>query len=173
MHCMKNMASHKRIKLPPLKVTHHSQKEAREVYRGHMDADMETLGREQQAVSIHEGSTDAPHTVEGSSVNEIPELYGAEDTDPTLHELHRKATANAWEKLRSNILFLATENSAMPLGQVCIVCSSAARFKCERCGPNIYYCYQCFCKQHETANFFHVAEEWEVSDILMIHSEEV
>ena len=40
-----NMASHKRIKLPPLKVTHHSQKEAREVYRGHKDADMETLGR--------------------------------------------------------------------------------------------------------------------------------
>ena len=45
VHCMKNMASHKRIKLPPLKVTHHSQKEAREVYRGHKDADMETLGR--------------------------------------------------------------------------------------------------------------------------------
>ena len=128
------MASHKRIKLPPLKVTHHS---AREVYRGHMDADMETLGREQQAVS-HEASTDAPHTVEGSSVNEIPDLYGAEDTDPTLHELHRKATANAWEKLRSNILFMATENSAIPLGQVCIVCSSTARFKCERCGPKIY-----------------------------------
>ena len=121
-------------------------------------------------MSIHEASTDAPQTVEGSSVNGIPELYGAEDTDPTLHELHRKATANAWEKLRSNILFLATENSAMPLGQVCIVYSSAARFKCERSGPKIYYCYR---KQHETANFFHVAEEWEVSDILMLHSEEV
>ena len=37
----------------------------------------------------------------------------AEDTDPTLHGLHRKATADAWEKLRSNILFLATENSAI------------------------------------------------------------
>ena len=128
---------------------------------------MEKLGslREQQPPSIHDEPSNAPHTVEGSSVNEIPELYGAEDTDPTLHELHRKATANAWEKLRSNILFLATENSAMPLGQVCIVCSSSARFKCARCGPKIYYCYQCFCKQHETANFFHVAEEWEVSDI--------
>ncbi len=156
------MASHKKFKLPPLKVTDHSQKEAREVYRGHVDSDMETLGSEltQCPPSAHKPS----NTVEGSSVNEIPELYGAEDTDPTLHELHRKATANAWEKIRSNILFLATENSAMPLKQVCIVCSSSARFKCERCGPKIYYCFQCFCKQHETANFFHVAEEWEVSN---------
>ena len=109
---------------------------------------------------------------EGSSFNDIPELYGTEDTDPTLHELHYKATVNAWEKLRSNILFLATENSAMPFKQVCIVCNSSARFKCERCGPNIYYRFPCFSKQHETANFFHVTEEWEVSH-QYLHSEEV
>lgn len=94
--------------------------------------------------------------------NEIPELNSADDTDPTLHELHQTATVNAWEKLRSRILFVATENSAMLSDQVCMVCNTSAKFKCERCGPNIYYCFQCFCKQHETANFFHVAEEWEV-----------
>lgn len=44
---------------------------------------METLGREQnQCPSVHESS----NIVEGSSVNEIPELYGAENTDPALHE---------------------------------------------------------------------------------------
>ena len=104
---------------------------------------------------VHEPSD----TAEESSFSEP---YGIKDTDPTLYELHCKATVNAWEKLRSNILFLATENSAMPFGQVCMVCNSSAWFKCERCGPNIYYCFPCFCKQHET-NFFHVAEEWEVS----------
>lgn len=162
------MASHIKFKLPPLKVTNHSQKGARTVYRGQVDTDMETgTGREQNsAENAHEPSD----TAEGSSFNDIPELYGAEDTDPTLHELHCKATVNAWEKLRSNILFLATENSAMPFGQVCMVCNSSARFKCERCGPNIYYCFPCFCKQHETANFFHVAEEWEVSR-QYLHSE--
>ena len=91
------MASRKRSKLPPLKVIHHSQKEATEVYRGHVDADMEILGREQtQCLSVHEPS----NAVEELSVNEISELYSAEDTDPILHELHRKATADVWEKLR-------------------------------------------------------------------------
>ena len=52
---------------------------------GHVDADMETLERERtQCPSVHESS----NILEGSSVNEIPELlwYGAEDTDPALHE---------------------------------------------------------------------------------------
>ena len=68
---------------PSLKVTHHSQKEAaREDYRGHVDADMETLGREQtQCPSVHEVS----NAVEELSVNEISELYSPEYTDPTLH----------------------------------------------------------------------------------------
>ena len=156
------MASHMKFKLPPLKVTHHSaQKGVKTVYRGQVDTDMgaDTRSEQNSMESVRESSD----TAEGSSFNDISELTGAEYNDPTLHELHRKATVNAWEKLRSNILILATENSAMPIGQVCIVCNSSARFKCERCGPNIYYCFPCFCKQHETANFFHVAEEWEVS----------
>ena len=44
------------------------------------------------ATSVREPSD----TAEGSSFNDIPELYGTEDTDPTLHELHCKATVNAW-----------------------------------------------------------------------------
>ena len=34
-------------------------------------------------------------TAEGSSFNDISELTGAEYNDPTLHELHCKATVNA------------------------------------------------------------------------------
>ena len=122
------MASHIKFKLPPLKVTHHSQKEARTVYRGQMDTDMEMdTGREQTSTEC---------VREPSERSSFSEPYGIEDTDPTLHELHRKATVNAWEKLGSNILFLVTEKSAMPFGQVCMVCNSSAVFKCERCGPN-------------------------------------
>ena len=117
------MASHKRFKLPPFKVTHHPQKEATNIYRGNLDADMKALEREQTCSTVQEPSD----TLKGSPVNDFPEPY--EDTDPTLHELYCKATVSAWEKLRSNILFLATENSAMPLDQGCMVCNSAAGVK--------------------------------------------
>ena len=61
------MASHIKFKLPPLKVTHHSQKEARTVYRGQVDTDMEMdTGKEQTStVCVHEPSD----TAEGSSLS--------------------------------------------------------------------------------------------------------
>ena len=110
-------------KLPPFKVTHHPQKEVTNIYRGNLDADVKALEREQSCSTVQEPSD----TSQGSPINDFPEPY--EDTDPTLHELYCKATVSAWEKLRSNILLLATENSAMPLDQGCMVCKSAARFK--------------------------------------------
>lgn len=152
------MAYHRKLKLCSLKVTHHSLKETREVHRGQVD-NADTCSIELPEHTSMAATPESEHTDELST--DMPDLYN-EDDDPTLHELHQKATVSAWENLRSNILAIATESGAMPFEQVCMVCNTSAKFKCERCGPNIFYCFNCFCKQHETANFFHVAEEWEV-----------
>ena len=68
-----------------------------------------------------------------------------------------------WDKLRRQILLTAVEMGAMPEGQTCLVCPEKAIFRCQQCGLLVHYCYQCYQKQHERANFFHVPEKWEVS----------
>ena len=56
----------------------------------------------------------------------------------------------------------AVESSAMPVDQTCLLCSELAVFRCQECGSSIYYCYQCFSKQHEKVNIFYTAEKWKV-----------
>ena len=90
-----------------------------------------------------------------------------EDTslEPTLHDLQSQAAVEGWNKLRGQMLLTAIEMSAMPEGQTCLCCSEKATLRCQKCGPLVHYCYQCYLKQHERANFFHVPEKWEVIPI--------
>lgn len=96
----------------------------------------------------------------------IPMEPGTETSptdEPTLHELQRKADIRGWEELRKNILSAFTESNAMPRNQLCIVClHTAAEFRCQDCGPAVFYCHSCFCSKHENINLFHVAEKWQV-----------
>ena len=85
------------------------------------------------------------------------------DDEPTHHELQSKADVRGWEQLRDKFLSVATECSAMPLEQLCVLCQSTAEFRCQDCGSNAFYCEICFCSSHENMHFFHVAEKWEVS----------
>ena len=87
---------------------------------------------------------------------------GLSPNEPTDHQLHSQASVRGWEKLRMSMLLSAVESSAMPVDQTCLLCSKLAVFRCQECGPLIYYCYECFSKQHEKVNFFHIAEKWEV-----------
>lgn len=82
--------------------------------------------------------------------------------EPSLHEIQSKVSVSAWQQLRERILTVTTESSAMPVGQICICCENQASFRCVKCGPFAFYCFECFSRQHRTANFFHVAEEWDV-----------
>ena len=81
------------------------------------------------------------------------------DDEPTNHELQSKADVKGWEQLRNTFLFVATECSAMALGQQCVFCQNPAEFRCQECGPLIFYCKGCFCSRHENVNFFHIPEK--------------
>ena len=103
-----------------------------------------------------------------SSTNAADYMFGFADhtqdssmIEPTVYELQQRATVDAWEQLRGKMLSIAIENCALPIGQKCLTCMNPAKFRCEGCGPLVFYCFNCFCNQHETTNFFHVAEEWE------------
>ena len=85
--------------------------------------------------------------------------------EPTLHDLQSQASVAGWNKLRGQMLLTAVEFSAMPEGQICLICSEKATLRCQQCGPLVHYCHQCYLKQHERANFFHVPEKWEVIPI--------
>ena len=101
----------------------------------------------------------------GPDFNDFP----CED-EPTHHELQSKSSVEGWEQLRSMLLEVATECSAMPLRQLCILCPNSADICCQECGPSIFYCGKCFCSCHENTNFFHVAEKWEVNLMLLLLS---
>ena len=59
--------------------------------------------------------------------------------EPTDHELYSQASAKGWDKLRKGILLAAVESSAMPINQVCLLCSELALLRCQECGPLVYY----------------------------------
>lgn len=96
-------------------------------------------------------------------------MIGAESdlVEPSLHELQRKASISAWQQLRDEILTITTEQNAMPVGQKCLCCDDQAQCRCVKCGPFSFYCLECFYQQHQTSNFFHVAEKWEVQIIAL------
>lgn len=83
-------------------------------------------------------------------------------TEPSLLEIQSKASISAWQQLREKILVITTESSAMPVGENCMYCDDQAQFRCIKCGPFSYYCLLCFRQWHQTSNFFHIAERWEV-----------
>ena len=56
------------------------------------------------------------------------------DDEPTNHELQSKADVKGWEQLRNTFLFVATECSAMALGQQCVFCQNPVEFRCQECG---------------------------------------
>ncbi len=82
--------------------------------------------------------------------------------EPSHHELQSKASIKGWEQLRSKVLSVHTECSAMPRGQLCLLCPEPAEFRCQECGPVSYYCKECLNLLHEKANLFHTPEQWEV-----------
>ena len=156
------MASYKRFKLPSLKVTNHSLCETKELHRNQSHS----LIIDEAATVNKENDTTVE---ESSSTNAADDMLGFADhtqdssmIEPTVYELQQRATVAAWEQLPGKMLSIAVENCALPVGQNCLTCINPAKFRCERCGPLVFYCFDCFCNQHETTNFFHVAEEWEV-----------
>ena len=159
------MAFHKHFKLPPFKLTHRSRAgvQVRDLHRSasgvplprNSSAERDSLAEDKSAPEFSQPQPLEPWF---SSLDPCAHL-----DEPSHHELQSIASVKGWEKLRKGMLSAAVEGCAMPIGQVCILCSEQAVVRCQECGPLIHYCLSCFYKQHEKANFFHIAEKWEVN----------
>ena len=139
------MAYQKRYKLPPLRLTQRcgDPVDVRSIHPG-------TCGK--QSVPPPEQQDQSPCHDALVSENEDTSL-------PTLHDLQSQAAVEGWNKIRGQVLLTAVEMSAMPEGQTGLCCSEKAILRCQKCGPLVHYCYQCYLKQHERANFFDVPEK--------------
>ena len=91
---------------------------------------------------ISEGFTEDPRfTEEGSkplcasSDLDIP----VSDVEPKNDELQSKVDVKGWVQLGNMFLFVATECSAMALGQQCVFCQNPAKIRCQECGPLIFF----------------------------------
>jgi len=152
------MAFYKQFKLPPLRLTQLSG-----------DTDTTKIihrGEESRSAPVKTNSKlEDDNELPSCDVNELPEDFPSADefVVPGLHELHSKASIKGWERLRSQILSVHTESSAMPQWQLCLLCPNTAEFRCRECGPNSFYCKECLNLMHRRANFFHTPEQWEVN----------
>ena len=161
------MASQKHLKLPPFRLTKRcgTAVEVRSIHRG--ECARESRSVEPLEVKLEEGQHLPANTAVDNCSPCIEEGEPLLECDePSLHEIQTKASVRGWSKLRKEILLTAVECSAMPEGQICILCSEeAAVFRCQQCGPSVFYCEQCYRNQHEKANYFHTPEKWEVKAI--------
>ena len=151
------MAFHKHFKLPPFNLTRRSSAgvHVQDLHRG--VSPQRNLSDEGRCLDESEDPSRSI-VVEPGICTHSQEQFD----EPTLHELQSKASVKGWDILRRRMLSAAIESSAMPIGQLCLLCPALAVLRCQECGPLVHYCCDCFCKQHEKANLFHVAEKWEV-----------
>ena len=160
------MAFYCKMKLPPLKLTTHpvGSRSKSVIHRGMGTCTEKAVGLRDLCSASSEGSIQATKEARLEPEFGAPVYFPDSSVidEPTHHELQRRADVKGWEQLRSRFLSVATECSAMPLGQLCVLCPSPAEFRCQECGPFIFYCKDCFCSRHKNVNFFHVAEKWEV-----------
>ena len=94
--------------------------------------------------------------------NDVAASEDANLIEPTAYEVESKAYTAAWATIRDGILVAITESSAMPIGMQCSSCKSTASYRCQQCGPLVFFCEECIKKSHSITNLFHVLEKWEV-----------
>lgn len=143
---------HKHVVLPPFKLTKRSSTgvQVRDVHRSvfaHRCAPLEPPEAIPNADDVEESHSLLLEEPMDSEVSN----FALEEL--THHELQSRASVESWGKLRKMMISTAMEGCAMPIAQQCLLCPSPALFRCQQCGPVVYYCSDCFCKQHESANF--------------------
>ena len=151
------MAFYSRAKLPPLKL---SVRNASATCRTMLFRGSTGIG-EPSSENVAEDKVKENDQEEEADL--ILDGLSDEVCEPTHHELHCKASVKGWAEHRKKLLSVLTESAAMPLGQLCALCPNNALYRCQECGPLIFYCQECFCSQHKSANYFHTAEKWEVN----------
>ena len=81
-----------------------------------------------------------------------------------MHEIAQKQAVESWAKMRPQLLNMAIQCDALPVDQRCLFCAEEFLYRCLQCGPQVFYCRDCFEQAHNRTNLFHVGEVWDVSE---------
>ena len=159
------MACHRRLVLPPLKLTKRST--SGEVTEKRITRGISVNASRDEGHSRHSVNEDDPADYAMYSDDDNC-LRACEDSPgPGLYQISQKVSVAAWQSIRQNILKTVTESNAMPSNQVCTCCCmDLAMFKCFMCGPCTYFCGSCLEKQHTNSNIFHLPLQWKVSVLM-------
>ena len=147
------MAFYSRVKLPPLKLSVRSASATCRTMLFRGSTEPSSINVAEDKVEENDQEEEADLTLDDLS---------DEACEPTHHELHCKASVKGWAEHRKKLLSVLTESAAMPLGQLCALCPNNALYRCQECGPLVFYCQECFRTQHKSVNYFYIAEKWEV-----------
>ena len=134
------MAYYSQLKLPPLKltVTHRSKSVSRKMLFRGVDT-VENTGQEDPNIAhVSESENSSEHDLTDDHEPTWLTL-DLPDAEPTHHELQCKSYVKGWEQLRTKLVSVFTERSAMPVGQECLFCAESAKFRCQECGPHVNY----------------------------------
>ena len=163
------MASHRRMKLPSLKLTQRSTYgpvRHRTVPRGVTGLFTYDNSASDAKLAESDCHSDADHPLVPDDFGEKGSIDGYDQDshgEPSLHFIKQKAAATAWEQNHLLMLKTCIECNSLPSCQKCIMCTYEAKYRCLQCAPWAFFCSNCFADAHRTINIFHVGEEWEVS----------
>ena len=130
------MARSTKVKLPPLKVTQCSSNATtrlRKVPRG-----------KSNPLNVVVDSVNDPKKDEQLEFSQSQSTFTYFDPidcvgqNLSLHSVKERASASAWDKIRSLLRNTVVECSAMPTDQSCILCPEAALYRCLQCETYAY-----------------------------------
>ena len=150
------MATYRKCTLPALKVTQRPTNRPKSTTLVHRSMSNSSASAECLDPRPSDPSSEVQESLP-PLVDMVPDFI-----EPTEHELSRQSSAAGWNEIRNALRTAVTENAAMPQGQLCIMCAEVACLQCQRCGPQGFFCSQCFPKFHSKVNIFHIPEKWEV-----------
>ena len=170
---MYEMAGRFKYKLPPLRVTMRSTSgkvSDRYIPRGSKsqhqpeqqmvmkDPQLVVMDEEEQQMVMNEEAGNWMAKTVGNRLEE--------ETLPSLHEISQKQATESWNRIRPELLKVAIASEAMPDNQKCLLCSiEDASCRCLQCGPNVFFCRNCFAAAHRQVNVFHTGEIWQVQTV--------
>ena len=83
------------------------------------------------------------------------------------HNKRKLRLLSSWRKEREYLIRAYRKSNHVPHTAVCCSClSDNPEFRCKDCGPYSFFCCKCLVQVHNTKNYFHSPEKWQVYCIL-------